>query len=151
MLAAFKIFGRHSAHTPEMVAEAAATSASPLESVADSAATAAQDMAPEVTRIYFRNEGPAPTRIPTPKDDARELLRWVAEAGYAGEPVLSEDMERAYLLMCRVHGRAAYPWQLVGGPLRGLTGGRKQYTRIRLEPGGAKKYRRRVYLIPSAV
>ena len=95
------------------------------------------------------SEEPAPTYIPSPQEDARALLRWVAEAGYAGEPVLAEDMERAYQLMCRANARAAYPWQLVGEPLRQLTGGVKQYTRIRLERGGPKRHRRRVYQIPS--
>jgi hypothetical protein len=38
----------------------------------------------EPKRIWFRKEGPAPSNIPTPEDDARALLRFVAEAGYAG-------------------------------------------------------------------
>jgi hypothetical protein len=145
--AALKIFSRQPALGPDLVEEpeTAAASASPPDSAPASASSR------EVKRIWFRNEGPAPSHFPTPRDDARALLRWVAEAGYAGEPVLAEDMERAYHLMCRAHARAAYPWQLVGEPLRQLTGGVKRYTRIRLEPGGPKRHRRRVYQIPSTV
>ena len=150
VIAALKIF-RQRAHTQDLVAEPelAAASASRLESASDSGPSSASGFAREVKRIWFRSEGPAPTHIPSPQEDARALLRWVAEAGYAGEPVLAEDMERAYGVMCRSHGRAAYPWPLVGEPLRHLTGGKKDYTRIRLEPGGRKQYRRRVYVIPA--
>jgi hypothetical protein len=143
MLAALRIFGRQ----PE-TSDSDPASASPLASASPPTPPSASGFAREVKRIWFRSEEPAPTHIPSPQEDARALLRWVAEAGYAGEPVLAEDMERAYQLMCRANARAAYPWQLVGEPLRQLTGGVKQYTRIRLEPGGPKRHRRRVYQIP---
>jgi hypothetical protein len=145
MLAALKFFGRQ----PE-TADSDPASASPLASAPAAAPPTTPREVSDVKRIWFRDREPsAPTRIPSPRDDARDLLRWVAQAGYAGEPVLAEDLEKAYALMCGSLGRSGYPWQLVGEPLRELTGGRKEYTRIRLESGGPKKHRRRVYLIPN--
>ena len=65
-------------------------------------------------------------------------------------PVLAEDMEKVYVVFSKeVLKRTPYVWQLVAEPLRELTGGRKEYTRIRLEPGGKKDKRRRVYYIPA--
>jgi hypothetical protein len=88
--------------------------------------------------------------VPTPAEDARRFLRWVSEGGYAGKAVLSEDMKRAYSLFCReVLGREPYSWQTVAEPLRELTGGRKNYERVRVTPGGKKDKRRRIYHIPA--
>ena len=105
---------------------------------------------PAVERIWLRGREPAPSRIPTPAEDAQRLLRWVGESGYAGKAVLAEDMQKIYPVLCKeVLNRDPYVWQLVAEPLRRLTGGRKQYTRVRLTPGGRKEHRRRVYLIPN--
>ena len=137
MLAALRIFGKQ----PE-TSDSYPASASPLASASPPTPPSVSGLARGVKRIWFRSEEPAPTHIPSPQEDARALLRWVADAGYAGEQVLAEDMERAYRLMCQANARAAYPWQLVAEPLRELTGGRKEYTRIRVEPGGKKDKRR---------
>jgi hypothetical protein len=149
MLAALKIFGGGRQSVPTLEMEPAADLAPESDSPPDSPPPSVSRFAREIKRIWFRSEGAAPSHIPTPQDDARALLRWVAEAGYAGEPVLATDMEKAYSLMSKSLRREAYSWQLVAEPLRELTGGRKEYTRIRLAPGGRKEARRRVYHIPG--
>jgi hypothetical protein len=150
VLAALKNFVRQPAYPPDPVTEPelAAAPASPSASASDP--LPARRAAPEIKRIWLRGREPAPSHIPTPADDARQFLRWVAESGYAGSPVLAEDMRKVYVVFCKeVLKRAPYAWQLVAEPLRELTGGRKEYTRIRVEPGGKKDNRRCIYHIPA--